>query len=311
MAGSRQCVHTVRNSGPDARARHRSGQRERECEKRRSKCRRCAAADLQHPEEAVNRVLFSATTPNSAEWNRQRERYGRCVGRCRDNPSPQFPLQRVPGIRLWWRCPDACDFGNQVSDSGTGIRQLRRGLSRRQRNVQFRRQLHLQLNRRRGSLRELDEPVGPVLADQWEYISMESCDWPGFGSYQPDLDPERVRPISRLLSRIHRLLCDVRIGSLRNGSFCPGAVARAWLGPVVTHLPCEPHDVSGLGTHLRDPSSPHVCGESLKHQRRPQCERSSEQLRWFEPNDTPGPDRKYFLAIDCFDSVHCQPYCPW
>src|SRR6266852_1734942 len=311
MAGSRQCVHTVRNSGPDARARHRSGQRERQCEKRSCQRGRCTEADLQSPEEAVNRVLFSATTPNSAEWDRQRERYGRCVGRCRDNPSPQFPLQRVPGIRLRGRRPDACDFGNQVSRSGTGIRQLRRGLSRRQRNVQFRRQLHLQLDGRRGSLRELDEPVGPVLADEWEYISVESCDRPGFRSYQPGLDPQRVCPISSLLSHLHRILCDVWLGALRNGSFRLGAVARAWPRPVVTYLPREPHDVPGLGAHLLNPPGPHVCGEALKHKRRPQCKWSSEQLRWFEPNDTPGPDRKYFLAIDCFDSVHCQPYCPW
>src|SRR5712692_1528169 len=171
--------------------------RVRQCEKRSCQRGRCTEADLQSPEEAVNRVLFSATPPNSAEWDRQRERYGRCVGRCRDDSSPQFSLQRVPGIRLRWRCPDACDFRNQVSVSGTRVRQLRCRLSRRQWNVQFRRQLPLQHDGRRGSLRELDEPVGPVLADQWEYIPMESCHWPGFGSHQPDLDPERVRPIPR------------------------------------------------------------------------------------------------------------------
>src|SRR5260370_8516392 len=107
-------------------------------------------------------------------------------------------------------------------------------------NVQFRCQLHLQLDGRRGSLRELDEPVGPVLADEREYISMESCDRPGFRSYQPDLDPQRVCPISSLLSHLPRILCAVCLVALRTGSFRLAAVAPACPRPLAPHLPPKP-----------------------------------------------------------------------
>ncbi len=113
------------------------------------------------------------------------------------HPSPQFSLWRVRSICGRGRRSNACEFGNQVSGPGTGVRQLRRCFSRRQWNVQFRCQFHLQLNGCRGSVRELDEPVGPVLASEWKHVLMESRDWPGFRSHQLNADSERVRHLSR------------------------------------------------------------------------------------------------------------------
>jgi len=131
-----------------------------------------------------------------------------------------------------------------------------------------------------------------------------------FRSYQPDLDPQRVCPISSLLSHLYRLLCDVGSVLYVTGPFVLALLPARGLGQLSRTYLVNLMTFQAWAS-LRDPPGPHVCGESLKHKRRPQCKWSSEQLRWFEPNDTPGPDRKYFLAIDCFDSVHCQPYCPW
>src|SRR4029077_7207526 len=155
------------------------------------------------------------------------------------------------------RRPNACEFGNQVSGPGTRVRQLRRCFSRHQWNVQFRCQLHLQLNRCRGSLRELDEPVGPVLASEWKYVLMESRDWPGFRSYQSGADFKRVRDLSRLLSHFYGLLRDVRVGTLRNGAVRIGSAADTRTRAVVTHILSEPDDLSIVGSDLRDRSSPH------------------------------------------------------
>ena len=77
-----------------------------------------------------------------------------------------------------------------------------------------------------------------------------------------DSDSERVHPLSHLLSLIHRFLRDLWVGALCHRPFCLGAAADPGPRAVVTHLLGEPDDVSGLGTHLRSSSSPHVSGES-------------------------------------------------
>jgi len=62
------------------------------------------------------------------------------------------------------------------------------------------------------------------------------------------------------------------------------------------------------GFDLRDHSSPHVGGESVEHKRCARRQRSSEQFRRFERNDTSGAYSQYFFFLDCVDPVHRQPH---
>ena len=137
---------------------------------------------------------------------------------------------------------------------------------------------------------------------------MESCDWLSVRSYQPNADSKRVRNLSHLLSHFHCLLCDVRVGTLRNGPVCISAATGTGTRAVVTDIRSEPDDLSDVGSDLRDHSSPHVGGESFEHKRCARRQRSFEQFRRFERNDTSGAYSQYFFDLDCVDPVHRQPH---